>query len=163
MNKFLASVATAATLLSAIAPVAHAATVTGAFNATVTLTAQCIATNATTPVLAFGTYLAFTATPITVALSTPLTFRCTNGLPAPTVAFDAGGGGASGVLAGLAYTLSLPGLTRSGGSAGNATTAATEETYSYTFSGTMAAGQSGTCATATPCSASAARTIIVTY
>ena len=161
MNKFLVSALTAAALLSATAPVVHAAAVTGAFSATVTLTAQCIATNATTPVLAFGTYLAFTNATINATISTPLTFKCTNGLPAPTVAFDVGGAG--GVLAGLAYTLTTPVLTRSGGSAGSTSVAATEETYSYTFGGSIATGQSGTCATAAPCSASASRTIVVTY
>ncbi len=163
MNKFLVSALTAATLLLATAPVVHAATVSSGFNATVTLSAQCIATTAGTPVIAFGTYIAFGAAVGPISLSAPLTFKCTSGLPAPTVAFD--GGVAGGVIAGLVYTLTTPALTRTNGTAATATVGATQDTYSYTFTGSIAAGQPGECATAaaTSCAPTVPRTIVVTY
>lgn len=163
MNKFLVSALTAATLLLATAPVVHAAAVSSGFNATVTLSAQCIATTVGTPVIAFGTYIAFGAALGPVALSAPLTFKCTNGLPAPTVAFD--GGVAGGVMAGLVYTLTTPTLTRVNGAPATTTVGAAEDTYSYTFTGSMAAGQAGQCSTSasTSCVASVPRTIVVTY
>ena len=163
MNKFLVSALTIAALLSATAPVVHAATVSSGFNATVTLSAQCLATTAGTPVIAFGTYIAFGAAIGPISLSAPLTFKCTSGLPAPTVAFD--GGVAGGVIAGLVYTLTAPGLTRTNGAAATATVGAGQDTYSYTFSGSIAAGQPGECTTAagTSCAPSVPRTIVVTY
>lgn len=163
MNKFLVSAVTAAALLSATAPVVHAATVSSGFAATVTLSAQCIATTSGTPVIAFGTYIAFGAAIGPISLSAPLTFKCTSGLPAPSVAFD--GGVAGGVIAGLAYTLTAPALTRTNGTAATATAGATQDTYSYTFTGSIAAGQPGECATAaaTSCAPSVPRTIVVTY
>ena len=163
MNKFLVFALTAATLLSATAPVVHAATVSSGFNATVTLSAQCLATTVGTPVIAFGTYTAFGAAIGPVSLSAPLTFRCTNGLPAPTVAFD--GGVAGGVIAGLVYTLTAPALTRTNGAAATATVGAGQDTYAYTFSGSIAAGQPGECITAaaTSCAPTVPRTIVVTY
>ena len=163
MNKFLVSALTAAALLSATAPVVHAATVFSGFNATVTLSAQCIATTAGTPVIAFGTYIAFGAAIGPISLSAPLTFRCTNGLPAPAVAFD--GGAAGGVIAGLVYTLTAPTLARTNGTAATATVGAGQDIYSYTFSGSIAAGQPGECisAAATSCAPTVPRTIVVTY
>ena len=163
MNKFFVSALTTATLLLATAPVVHAAVVSSGFNATVTLSAQCIATTSVTPVISFGTYIAFGAAVGPISLSAPLTFKCTNGLPAPTVAFD--GGVAGGVIAGLVYTLTTPTLTRVNGIAATTTAGAAEDTYSYTFTGRMAAGQAGQCATAasTSCVATAPRTIVVTY
>jgi len=163
MNKFLVSALTAAALLSATAPVVHAATVSSGFNATVTLSAQCIATTVGTPVIAFGTYIAFGAAVGPIAVSAPLTFKCTNGLPPPTVAFD--GGVPGGVIAGLVYTLTPPFLNRLNGSAATATVGAAEDTYSYTFSGSIAAGQAGQCATAaaSSCAPTVPRTIVVTY
>ena len=167
MNKFLVSAMTAATLLSATAPVVHAATVSSGFNATVTLSAQCLATTAGTPVIAFGTYIAFGAAVGPVSLSAPLTFKCTSGLPAPTVAFDGGvdGGVGGGVIAGLVYTLTAPTLARTNGTAATATVGAGQDIYSYTFSGSIAAGQPGECisAAATSCAPTVPRTIVVTY
>ena len=162
MNKLLVSALTASTLLLATTPVVHAAAVSSGFNATVTLISQCIATTVGTPVIAFGNYTAFGAAISNIAVSSALTFKCTNGLPTPVVGFD--GGAAGGVIAGLVYTLTAPALTRTNGTAATLIAGAAEDTYSYTFSGSIAAGQSGACATALTCALTTVpRTIVVTY
>lgn len=168
MKKFLVSALAAATLLSAVIPVAaQAATTANNFNVSVTLSSQCLVTTTTTPTIAFGTYIAFGAAIGPVALSAPLTFKCTHNLPAPTVAFDTTNGAATGngVLAGLLYTLTAPVLTRTNGADATSTVGATQDTYSYTFSGNIGSGQSGECltASATSCTPSHTRQLIVTY
>lgn len=80
--------------------------------------------------------------------STSFAVTCVNGVPY-TMALDA----ASGSLLGLNYTL---GLSRSGTITGNGLAQST------TISGTMAAGQAGTCALAS-CSASQPRTLTISY
>jgi spore coat protein U-like protein len=91
------------------------------------------------------TYPSFSTTPRTAA--TTFLVRGTSGL-AYTVALDS----TSGSVLGLNYTLAL--------SAGSGT--ANGALQSFTINGSMAAGQSGTCALGT-CSASQARTLTVTY
>lgn len=117
--------------------------------------------------IATGTFPVSIATPAQCSLSTPpgnVVFNytgfgaaanastvygvtCTTYL-AYTMALDA----TSGTLVGVNYTLALsaPGATGNGAE------------QSYTISGNIAAGQSGTCATAT-CTASQARTLTVGY
>ena len=163
MIKFFTPALIVATSLLVTVPVVNAATVSSGFNATVTLSAQCLATTVGTPVVAFGTYIAFGAAIGPISLSAPLTFKCTNGLPAPAVAFD--NGVAGGVIAGLVYTLTAPTLTRTNGAAATATVGAGQDTYAYTFTGSIAAGQPGECITAaaTSCAPTVPRTIVVTY
>lgn len=72
---------------------------------------------------------------------------CTNQLPY-TMALDA----TSGTLLGMNYSLSLSATSGTG----------TGAALTYAISGTMAAGQAGTCAAGT-CSASQARTLIISY
>jgi hypothetical protein len=165
MKRILISSVAKATLAMALVP-AHAATdVTNNFNVSVTLSSQCVMTTATTPTIAFGTYTAFGAAIGPIALSAPLTFKCTHKLPNPTVAFDTINGAAngSGVIAGLAYTLSLPALIRTDGSDATTSAAATQDTLSYTFTGSMAGNQSGECAGASCTPLAQARQLIVSY
>lgn len=79
--------------------------------------------------------------------STPFAATCTYQMPY-TMALDS----TSGVLVGLNYTLNL--------SASSAT--GTGLAQSYTINGSIAAGQAGTCATAS-CTATAPRTLTISY
>lgn len=79
--------------------------------------------------------------------STTFAATCSNGLPY-TLSLDA----TSGTLLGLTYTLSVPAATYSG----------TGLAQSYAINAAIAAGQAGTCATAT-CTGTATRTLTITY
>ena len=74
IRKYLLSAAFAVAMLTSIAPGAQAATATGNFNVTVTLTSQC--TMAAIGDLAFGTYTAFQGGAL-VATPTTATSSCT--------------------------------------------------------------------------------------
>lgn len=91
------------------------------------------------------TYNSFQATAATQ--TTTFQARCTSGL-SYSVALDV----TSGVLVGLNYTLGVSPASRTG--SGVAQT--------FTITGAIAAGQAGTCATAS-CNASSARTLTITY
>jgi len=142
----LLSTAVAAFLVAAM-PVSHAATTNANFNVTVNLTATCEIS--TTPTDVAFTYTSFQAG---VANSTGGDFgvRCTNTLPY-TLSLDS----TTGTVIGLNYSLSVPAATFNGNGL--------EQLYAIT--GTMAAGQSGTCATTPPgtCNGTDVRTLIVTY
>ena len=84
---------------------------------------------------------------IAAAASTTFAARCTSGLPY-TMSLDASGG----TLLGINYSLVLPVTTGTG----------TGVNQTYFINGTVAANQVGSCATAT-CSASATRTLTITY
>lgn len=90
-------------------------------------------------------YTSFSAA--AAAASTTFAATCTNKLPY-TLALDA----TTGTINGITYTLALSAASASG----------TGLAQSYTINGSIAAGQSGTCATAT-CTGSQARFITVTY
>jgi len=83
----------------------------------------------------------------TAAASTSFGVRCTTALPY-TMSLDA----TSGTVLGLTYTLALSQTSGTG----------TGVTQTYSINGSMAAGQVGTCSTAS-CSASQTRTLTVTY
>ena len=175
MKKLLMSAAMAAMFATVLSP-AQAATVNGFFNVSVALTAKCTANSATSgtgPTVNFGTYTALTNAAVTPA-SVNVTFNCTRGLTAPTVAFDTGSG--HGVLAGLHYllTASAPSTAvANGGSTGTAATAAaggvgSADVYGVAVSGTMDANQAGDCgggtsAACVPATATAARYLVLTY
>jgi spore coat protein U-like protein len=94
--------------------------------------------------------MAFTYTSFqlgTANASTSFGIRCTTGVPY-TMALDA----TSGILLGLTYNLSLPTTSSSG----------TGETQTHNINGTIAGGQSGTCAGAT-CNGSQTRTLTLTW
>lgn len=96
--------------------------------------------------VAFGTYVAFRATPL-IAPNANIVLNCTPSL-SYNLALDAN----SGVVAGLNYSLSLSATTSSGSGPGQ----------THTISGTMPANQAGTCTTGT-CSDSDPRTLTITY
>jgi hypothetical protein len=121
-----------------------AATSNSTFNVTASLTSVCSVTTVGTPVIAFGTYTAFGAAIGPVAVSAPATFQCTRGLPQPTASYDVAGGGPAGVIVGLQYTLSAPaGSKTTTGTAASAGSTGSADVYSYSFSGSIAAGQAG--------------------
>lgn len=92
-------------------------------------------------------YTSFQGSPASASPPSPFAATCTNQMPY-TMALDA----TSGTLLGLNYTLSL--------SASSAT--GTGLAQSYTINGSIAAGQAGTCATAS-CTATAPRTLTISY
>lgn len=115
---------------------------TGTFGVSIVTPATCNLSAAPGDVV--FNYLAFGAV---VNASTGFGVTCTNAL-AYTMALDT----TSGTILGLNYTLAL--------SAAGATGSGAEQ--SYTISGSMAGGQSGTCGSGS-CAASQARSLIVTY
>jgi spore coat protein U-like protein len=157
-----------AAALGLMALSSQAATIGGAFNVSVTLTAKCRVSTVGTPNLAFGTYTAFAgavpATPIVID------FECTRGFgAAPTVEFDTGTDKASsaagatatgaGVVGGLNYTIAVTAGALTGGAAATTAFIGTPDTYGYTISGNMPAGQAGDVTKAT----TQARTLTITY
>ena len=170
MKKLLIATTAALALMSATAPV-QAATVSGNFNVTVTLTSVC--TMAAIGDLAFGTYVAFQAA-AKAATNTTATLTCTRGLTGVTAAFDTtpaiGATGAAtainavgaGVITGLQYDILGTANAVTAGTAATSTSIGTADTRPYVISGNMQAGQAGACAT-TSCAATQVRTLTVTY
>jgi hypothetical protein len=140
----LIRIAALSALVAASLGTAQATTINKPFNVTVNLTSACTMT-APSPV-AF-TYTSFQ---VTAATSTGGAFNvsCTNTLPY-TVALT----GASTSVIGLTYALALSAASGTGNGAAQA----------FAINGTMAAGQSGTCATATCAGTDATHTVTVTY
>ena len=136
--------------VAALASSAQASTATGNFNVGITLTSSCEVSTAPT---ANFTYTSFQATAATIASS--FTVRCTNTLPISSIALD-NAGSYTDAATNLAYTLSLAGVP----------TAGTGVAQTVNLSGSMAASQAGTCATASCTNGSSAnkqRTITITY
>lgn len=135
----------------------------GTYSDTVTLTlsngAIAVATTTFPVTVTVNPYCAISTPPGTISLSytsfqssaatgsTGFTATCTNALPY-TIGLDA----TTGTLLGLSYTLSAP----AGAYAG------TGLPQSYTINASVAAGQSGTCATAS-CTGTVTHTLIITY
>jgi hypothetical protein len=124
------------------------------FTATVSIESLCFVGNSGSPNPAPGTvgpsvlalnYTSFSATPQTGVMG--FTVNCTRNTP-----YTLSLAPATGTLLGLNYSLSLSDTDATG----------TGLAQPYTVTGTIAAGQSGTCATAT-CSASQPATITLTY
>ena len=144
MKKLSTALAAAALVLCGAAQAQS--TVTSPFTVTVTLTQKCVADAANgTPVIAFGTYVAFGPAISNVAASGGIKFNCTRGLTPVSASFDAAGGGTNGLIpvANLQYTLALTGPTAGTGVAATTTTIGTPDSYAYTFTGTLPAGQAG--------------------
>lgn len=135
--------------LSSLALSSHAATATGTFDVTINLTSACQITSA--PTAAF-TYTSFQAAAATFASS--FNVKCTNTLPITSVTLDLLS--VTDDATNLAYTLAL----------GTVPGAGTGVDQSIAITGSMAASQAGTCATAT-CTNGAAtnkqRTLTITY
>jgi spore coat protein U-like protein len=162
MKKILATAVVAA--ISAMIPVAQAATTNNNFNVSVTLTSQCAATNSGTTTVAFGTYTAFQAA-AQPGSAVNLTFQCTRGFAPTSVAFDTVLGTAAGVgvLQGLQYTLSAGAPGTVAGTPATVATTGSGDVVTYAVSGTMPAGQAGSCATASCGPIAQLRTLIVTF
>jgi hypothetical protein len=145
MKKILLPLVSALAL--GLAASAGAATTVGPqnFNVTVTLTPSCSISQAPNDV-------AFTYTSFQGAASTAtggdFKVKCTNGL-AYTLGLDA----TSGAVIGLNYTLTPPAASQTG----------TGADQTFAIGGTMASGQSGTCAGPAACSGTSVRTLTVTY
>lgn len=135
--------------LSSLALSSHAATATGTFDVTINLTSACQITSA--PTAAF-TYTSFQPGPAT--FSSSFNVKCTNTLPITSVTLDSLS--VTDDATNLAYTLAL----------GTVPGAGTGVDQSIAITGSMAASQAGTCATAT-CTNGAAtnkqRTLTITY
>ena len=116
---------------------ASADTANAAFTVSVTFTPKCASTNATPPVIAFGSYNAFAAEIADVALSAPIAVQCSRGLN-PTAAFDTTGAEGLFSTGNLRYQLST--ITKATGTPGTAATAAsngTADTFTFDFKGTL--------------------------
>lgn len=117
----------------------------GTFSGSITYPATCLITSIQN--VAFGTYVAFRATPLVVPAS--IVLNCTSRLPY-TMALDA----TTGVLNnGLYYSLALS----------TASSRGTGPGQTHTVTGTMPANQAGTCATGSCVATPQTRTLTVTY
>jgi uncharacterized protein YhbP (UPF0306 family) len=149
--KNLSIITAAAGLLLGLASMSsQAATATGTFNVTINLTSACTVNTAATA--ATFNYTSLQAAAATFA--TTFDVQCTNTLPIVSVALDSLA--VTDNATNLAYTLALAG----------APTVANGAAQAVTVNGTMAAGQAGTCATATCTNAAATnktRTVTITY
>ncbi|MBX3589204.1 MAG: spore coat protein U domain-containing protein [Ramlibacter sp.] len=135
--------------LAAIGMSAQAATATGNFDVTINLTSACEI--ASSPTAAFS-YTSFQSTAAT--FSSSFNIRCTNTLPITSITLDSTS--VTDAATNLAYTLALSGVPASG----------TGASQSVSITGSMAANQAGTCATATCTNAASAnkqRTLTITY
>jgi len=151
-------------------PQAYSATVSANFTTSVTLTSKCrVKSGSDNQTLSFGTYEGFSGSAVS-ATSINIDFECTRGFgAAPTVVFDTGTDKTSsaagstatgeGVAAGLRYTLAVTAGALTAGTAATTADIGTPDTYRYTVSGSMPAGQAGTAGVAS----TQARTLTITY
>lgn len=157
MKKLLSLVIVAFTSLLAVIPSAYAATTTGGFNVIINLTSACSITTAAGNVTFNYTSLGVIQTPtstvgVTCTNTLPYTLKLSNAdnaVPAASIT-------TTDSKVNLIYSLSVPAASQTG----------TGSAVSHTISGSMAAGQAGTCATATCTNAGAtnlAQTLTVTY
>ena len=142
---------------------ALAATQSNGFTVDVTLASKCLATPSTvTPKLAFA-YESFQIGASTPAAPISLTFKCTRGIPEPTLSFDTANGTAigEGVVGGLRYTLTVGANSTSAttGSAATPTSLGTDKILTYSVTGSIQPLQAGDALAAT----SEIRSLIVTY
>jgi len=143
MKKILLPLTIALTLGAGSASAATAGP--SSFNVKVTLTPSCSITLAPADVV--FTYASFQGGSST-ATGGGFKVKCTNGL-SYTVGLDA----TTGTVIGLNYSLTAPAGTQTGSGADQ----------DLTIGGTMAAGQSGTCAGPAACTGSDIRTVTITY
>jgi spore coat protein U-like protein len=131
---------------------AHAATTSGNFNVTVTLTAAC--TIASISDLAFGTYTAFQGSALN-ATPTTATLTCSRGLTGVTANFDTVATGATaaaaatnavgaGIIGGLQYDITATPGTVTTGTEATASSIGTADSRPYSITGSMPANQAGT-------------------
>lgn len=155
LSRTLVGLLAAAGLVGASAN-AQAATATGNFNVNIALTSKCEinSTAAATGAVITDIDLAYTSFQTTAATgSTSFNVRCTSGL-GYTLALDSTS--VTDTALNLAYTLNLSAASGSGNGGDQ----------SFTVNASMAAGQSGTCSTATcdnTASTNKQRTLTITY
>jgi len=151
MKKASALLAAAAGILFGLVSVSsQASTATGTFNVSINLTSACTVNTAATA--ATFNYTSLQASAATFA--TTFNVQCTNTLPIVSVALDSLA--VTDTATNLAYTLSLASVP----------TTATGLAQAVTVNGSMAAGQAGTCATASCTNAASTnktRTVTITY
>lgn len=148
----------------------HAETVNQSFTVTANLAPKCRAASSNgTPTLAFGTYTAFDTQQVS-APSVNIKFECSRGMTSSlSLAFDASGSLATsdgGVIAGLRYTLSASGPTRTSGTAATAGASGVDGTpdiLETNINGSIAGGQAGCASGTSECSASQQRTLTLTF
>ncbi len=143
LKHLVTSTLAGAAILALTIPATQAATTAPqAFNVSVSLTSVC--TVAAIADLSFGTYTAFGSASIP-APTTSVALTCTRGLgAAPTLTFDAAGGGTNGVVAGLNYTLAAGAAVLTAGTAATPGVPGTADAHTITITGAMPAGQPGT-------------------
>jgi hypothetical protein len=175
MKRFLISAVATATALTVAFPVA-AAPVSAPFEVSVALTTKCESTTVGTQTLNFA-YESFQVNAAAPTSGLTFTFKCTRGIPAPTVAFDVSGllktssnagltATGEGVVAGLRYTLTAAANSSTDlGTAADATQTGSAKLLSYAVSGAIPGGQAGTCGTGPGgvCNDTQNRTLIVAY
>lgn len=128
----------------------HAATATATFNVNITLTSKCIVDTSSAAVN--FTYTSFQTTAAT-STGGAVAVSCTNSLP---YTLSLSNTSATDDALNLAYTLALSAGSGTGNGAAQA----------FTVTGTMAAGQAGTCSSATCVNTAATnktKTLTVTY
>jgi spore coat protein U-like protein len=144
---------------------------TASVQVTATLTAGC---TASTPAAISFNYTGLTTTAISTPAASSVTFSCTRGLAAPSIAWDSGATigtattgtspTATGLVSGLQYTLTASSGTGNGGGAAavvSSATAATATTYVYNIALAVPGGQAGDLTSGTPTSAT--RVMTLTY
>lgn len=143
------SILASALLAGLVSASAQAATATNTFDVTINLTSVCKIS--TVPTIAF-TYTSFQSA--AAPASSSFDVLCTNTLPITSITLDSAG--VTDSATNLAYTLAL----------GAVPTAGTGAAQTISITGSMAADQAGTCATATCDNALATnktRTLTITY
>ena len=159
MKKVSVLTAAAGLLFGLVSMSSQAGTAVGNFNVQINFTSACTIGGTLAPSF---TYTSLQATPAAAAGTLAYTVTCTSGVPY-TMALDAGGTTYTGAWAAptgtytntastLAYTLTLPTAIPGTGAA-----------QTYTLSGSMAAGQAGTCTTLGGCVFTDAHTLTVTF
>ena len=142
---------TALALAAMITAPAQAASNTGTFNSVVTLTPACV--------ISGGTNMAFNYTSFGAVQNPTATInvKCTNTLAYSLALSSPNPVAGTTTVLGLNYSLALTGAGTTGGGTG--------VDKAVTITGTMAAGQSGTCSAVAPatCTATEVHTLTVSY
>jgi len=149
MKKLISAAVLGTMALASASSFAASQTATGQFNVAVSLTSVCKIS--TVPTANFN-YTSFQSTAAT--FSSSFDVMCTNTLPISSITLDSTA--VTDTATNLAYTLAL----------GAAPTAGTGVAQTVSITGSMAANQAGTCATATCANTSSTnkqRTLTITY
>lgn len=165
--QLIAKAGFAAAVLALAGAASAQVTASKAITVSATLTSQCrVASSSSGAItLPFGTYVAFSASPVAATQQT-VNFECTRGLTGtPSFAWDTTNGAANGdgVIAGLRYSLTAATGTATAGTAPALATAGdigTPSSRPVTIDGSMPAGQAGTDSTGAQ---TVSRTLTVTF